>query len=89
MTVVALPGAIIEGPEPRRNVVELIEELLAEAKTGKIQSFGAFAVDARGAIGTCWAKGGMPHAHHMVAGSLYLLRRAEASVLVERDEGTR
>jgi hypothetical protein len=79
----ALPGVVIANGESRANVVALLEELLAEAKAGKIQTFGAFMVDSGGCIATAFGKGGEPHAHHMVAGAVYLLRRCEINAGLE------
>lgn len=76
-------SVVTVGQEPRPNVIELIEELLAEAKSGKIQTFGAVTVDAGGVVGTAFATSGQPHAHHLVAGALYLMRRAEISAGLE------
>ena len=82
--IATLPGVVICNDDPRENVVKLIEGLLAEAKSGKIQSFGAFTIDGRGVIATCWATAGHPHAHHMVAAAVYLLRRTEDAAMDER-----
>lgn len=75
--IFTFPGTTIQGPEPRQNVIDLIEELLLEAKSGKIQTFGCVTVNSLGYIGTSFATSGAPHAHHLVAGAVYLMRRAE------------
>ncbi len=81
--VVVLPGVVVQSDEPRQNVIALLEELLAEAKSGKIQTFAAVTVDAAGFVGTAFSTSGLPHAHHLVAGAVYLLRRCENNAGLE------
>jgi hypothetical protein len=78
-----LPGVTVQNDEPRANIIELIEDLLAEAKAGEIQSLGFVSVNAKGYVATAFATSGLPHAHHLVAGALYLLRRAERNAGVD------
>ena len=78
-----LPGIVVEGPEPRKNVIEFVEELLEEARSGEIQTLAVVTVSSTGHVGTGWAVSGQPHAHHMVAGACYLLRRAEKNAGLE------
>ena len=81
--VVVLPGVVVQSDEPRQNVISLIKDLLAEAESGKIQTFAAVTVDAAGFVGTAFSTSGQPHAHHLVAGALYLLRRCENNAVLE------
>lgn len=76
MSVVTLPR-LAEGPAPQENVVELIEDMLAKAKKGEVQSFAACLVDAGGYVSTAYAKGALPQNHHLTAGAVYLLERLQ------------
>ncbi len=74
--VVALPGS--ELPDPGCvKVIELIEEVLAEALAGRVTSIGIFTVSPRNVVNTILANNGSPQAHAMTAGALYLLRHCE------------
>jgi hypothetical protein len=82
--VVALPGGHIPDENGAvKNVVELLEELLAEARQGAFVTFAAVTVNPQGGVGTGYATSGAPHAHHLVAGAYYLLLRVEKSAGLE------
>ena len=63
--------------EAAPNIVEYCEELLEMARSGKIRSLGVVYVDAQAYVGTGYATSGMPHAPHLIAGAVELLRRCE------------
>lgn len=77
-TVVAFPAkpSVVKAvAEPQ--TVTLLEELLAEARAGKIACIGVVTVRGDNFVGSAVATNGGPHAHSLVAGALYLLRRCE------------
>jgi len=63
--------------KPAPNVVELLEKLLEEARAGEIACFGVVTVSPANFVGTSFATDGVPYAHTLVAGSVYLQRRLE------------
>ena len=65
------------GIAPPESVIAFIEEILAEAKSGKIAAIGLATVSHAGYISSGFATSGTPHGHHLVAAALYLLRRCE------------
>lgn len=75
--VVGLRADVTISGEAAPNVVAYCEELLALAKSGKIRSLGVVYVDAQAFVATGYSTSGMPHAPHLVAGALVLLRRCE------------
>ena len=62
--IVSLHGAPIDGagPEPDQLVVELLEDLLARAKTGEVQGLAAAYIVFGGTTASSWeASGGSTH----------------------------
>jgi hypothetical protein len=82
--VVTLSGdPVSEEGVVAKNVVGLLEELLVEARQGTFVTLAAVTVSPTGNVGTAYATSGAPHAHHLVAGAHYLLRRVEKNAGVE------
>lgn len=80
--VVSLTGAVLPGEIPT-TIVELLEELLDDAKSGKISDIAIATVAPNGVICCAKANSGQPHAHHLVAAALYLLRVCEKNAGIE------
>ena len=73
----ALPGhgPIAEkiGKPPVEKIVERLEELLAQARSGEIRAFAYAYVDQRNAVFDSWVTGpDEPTGHQLIAGVLYL-----------------
>lgn len=71
--VVALPGAKIADGSIPQNVVRILEEVLEEAKAGRVAAVAIVYVSPHHGISQAWANNGLPTAHDMVAGCTYLL----------------
>lgn len=68
--VVAMPGISAPdrtaGEQPQDHVVELLEDLLSEARSGKIQTIAIALVRPGEFVSHAWTSGG-PHAHSLYA----------------------
>lgn len=57
--IVALPGVTVsDAPadaKPQRDVIDRLERLLAQARSGELQAVAVAAVTCRGAVRHCWA----------------------------------
>lgn len=74
--VVALPGS--SAPDDTcKAVIDLIEEILVEARAGRISALGIVTVSPRNVVSTVLANNGSPQARALTAGALYLLRHCE------------
>ena len=74
-------------PQSAPNVICALENLLRKAKTGEILSLAYITVELGGFVGTGFETSlSYKHAHHMVAGAVYLLKRLEQNALDGRDK---
>jgi len=71
--VVALPGTKLDDGSVPANVVALIEEVLAEARAGRVAAVAIAYVTPQHVIHRCRANAGFLTAHDMVAACCYLL----------------
>jgi hypothetical protein len=71
--VVALPGAKLPDGSVPKNIVEAIEEVLVEARAGRVAAVGLAWVTPQGVIHQITANSGLPTAHQMVAAACYLI----------------
>lgn len=77
----ALPGVkTLTHGEPQADVIDALEGLLADARSGLLVGFAYLAVDARATVATGWH--GRADRHDMIAGSSLLQHR----ILVALDE---
>lgn len=75
-------GPVSEGQfTPPPNVIDLLSEILEEAKAGRIAAVGLVTISPTHFIGTSFAQGEGHTAHDLVAGSVYLLDRCKKAVL--------
>ena len=66
----------------RPNVIARLEQLLQMAKDGEILSVAFITVEPNGNVGTGFETSlDLQHAHHMVAGTVYLQRRLEENAV--------
>ena len=75
--VVGLRADVAIRGQAAPNIVEYCEGLLEMARSGKIRSMAVVYVDTQEYVGTGYATSGMPHAPHLVAGCVALMRRCE------------
>lgn len=71
--VVALPGSKLPDGSVPQNVVETLEEVLVEARAGRVAAVAIAWVTPQQVIRQITANSGLPTAHQMVAGCCYLL----------------
>ena len=83
MTIVPISSA--KPPLERPNVICALERLLQMAKTGQLQSLAYVTVEVGGFVGTGFETSlDVLHAHHMVAGTVYLQKRLEENAMEGR-----
>ena len=78
--VVALPGAKLADGSVPKNIVEAIEEVLVEARAGRVGAVGICWAMPDGSVNSVIAQSGLPLAHTFVAACAYLFDRAKEIV---------
>lgn len=82
--IFAYPGVtapVTEGPKPQADVIAVLEELLADARSGEVQAVSVALVHADGAPGDAWATGQSGFGHTLTAATTYLMHRLAASAI--------